>query len=162
MEIDFSVHSAETRGELAKAHLRFLGDNFAVLPKVDRCAVHARGLARYLGGAPWLMAMLLCGAGLRLMECCRLRIKDIDVSQNQILVRAGKGDKDRHTMLPAAIKQPLLRHLEAVRRQTRPGSGKEFGPRSVAERLGEKISKRGERVGLAMGIPGPPAIFKTG
>lgn len=69
-----------------------------------------------LSGAPWLMSMLY-GAGLRLMECCRLRVKDIDFSQNQILVRAGKGDKDRHTMLPGAIKQPLLRHLEAVKRQ---------------------------------------------
>jgi integron integrase len=70
-----------------------------------------------LSGAPWLMAILLYGAGLRLMECCRLRVKDIDFSQNQILVRAGKGDKDRHTMLPAAIKEPLLRHLQAVKRQ---------------------------------------------
>ena len=59
-------------------------------------------------GAPWLMPMLLYGAGMRLMECCRLRVKDIDFSQNQIIVRAGKGDKDRHTMLPTAIKQPLV------------------------------------------------------
>jgi site-specific recombinase XerD len=48
-----------------------------------------------LSGTSWLMSMLLYGAGLRLMECCRLRIKDIDFSQNQIVVRAGKGDKDR-------------------------------------------------------------------
>src|SRR3990170_7721414 len=47
-----------------------------------------------LEGAPWLMAMLLYGAGLRLMECCRLRVKHIDFSKNQIVVRAGKGDKD--------------------------------------------------------------------
>ena len=45
------------------------------------------------------MATSLYGAGLRLMECCRLRVKDIDFSQNQIVVRAGKGDKDRYTML---------------------------------------------------------------
>ncbi len=70
-----------------------------------------------LGGAPWLMSMLLYGAGLRLMECCRLRVKDIDFSQNQITVRAGKGDKDRYTMLPGAVKEPLLRHLQAVKRQ---------------------------------------------
>src|SRR3990167_7444185 len=54
-----------------------------------------------LEGAPWLMSMLLYCAGLRLMECCRLRVKDIDFSKNQIVVRAGKGDKDRYTMLPA-------------------------------------------------------------
>ena len=70
-----------------------------------------------LEGTPWLMAMLLYGAGLRLMECCRLRVKDIDFSSNQIVVRAGKGDKNRHTMLPAAVKEPLLRHLQAVKCQ---------------------------------------------
>jgi integron integrase len=63
------------------------------------------------------MAFLLYGAGLRLLECARLRVKDIDPSRNQIVVRAGKGNKDRLTMLPAAIKADLLRHLEAVRAQ---------------------------------------------
>src|SRR3990167_1528638 len=70
-----------------------------------------------LEGTPWLMSMLLYGAGLRLMECCRLRVKDIDFSRSEIVVRAGKGDKDRYTMLPAAAKDPLLRHLQAVKRQ---------------------------------------------
>lgn len=70
-----------------------------------------------MNGTPCLMAVLLYGAGLRLMECCRLRVKDIDFSRNQIVVRAGKGDKDRYTMLPAAVKEPLLRHLQAVKRQ---------------------------------------------
>jgi integrase len=60
-----------------------------------------------LRGAPWLMTMLLYGAGLRLMECCRLRVKDIDFARNQIVIRAGKGDKDRHTMLPAPAKPAL-------------------------------------------------------
>jgi integron integrase len=63
------------------------------------------------------MAMLLYGAGLRLMECLQLRVKDIDFTTNQIIVRAGKGDKDRHTMLPAAVKEPLAKHLELIRRQ---------------------------------------------
>lgn len=70
-----------------------------------------------LTGTPWLMAALLYGAGLRLMECCRLRVKDIDFSRNQIVVRAGKGDKDRHTMLPAAVKEPLSKHLQGTKRQ---------------------------------------------
>jgi len=69
-----------------------------------------------LNGTPWLMAMLLYGAGLRLMECCRLRVKDIDFSQNQILIRAGKGNKDRHTMLPAAVRELLHKHLTEVKR----------------------------------------------
>ena len=70
-----------------------------------------------LRDTPWLMAMLLYGAGLQLMECCRLRVKDSDFSWNQIVIRAGKGDKDRYTMLPAPVKEPLVRHLQAVRRQ---------------------------------------------
>ena len=68
-------------------------------------------------GTPWLMAMLLYGAGLRVMECCRLRVKDIDFARNQIVIRAGKGDKDRYTMLPAAVKQPLWRHLQMVKQR---------------------------------------------
>jgi integron integrase len=76
-----------------------------------------RRLPGCLNDTPWLMAMLLYGAGLRLMECCCLRVKDIDFTKNQILVRSGKGDKDCHTMLPAAIKEPLFRHLYAVKRQ---------------------------------------------
>ena len=70
-----------------------------------------------LSGTPWLMAMLLYGAGLRLMECCRLRVKDIDFSQNQVVVRSGKGNKDRYTTLPTAVKEPLLRHLQWVKGQ---------------------------------------------
>jgi integron integrase len=61
--------------------------------------------------------MLLYGAGLRLMECCRLRVKDIDVARSQIVVRGGKGDKDRYTTLPTAVKEPLVQHLRAVRQQ---------------------------------------------
>jgi len=68
-----------------------------------------------LTGDKRLMASLMYGAGLRLMECLRLRVQDIDASRNEILVRDGKGAKDRITMLPAAVKEPLRRHLEQVR-----------------------------------------------
>jgi integron integrase len=71
----------------------------------------------FLTGPEWLMAMLLYGAGLRLMECLRLRVKDIDFPSNQIVVRGGTGDKDRVTMLPAAVQEPLRRHVEGVRAQ---------------------------------------------
>jgi integron integrase len=76
-----------------------------------------RAVIRELHGSPRLMAILLYGAGLRLLECARLRIKDIDFAANQIVVRAGKGDKDRVTMLPDAVKVDLARHLEAVKGQ---------------------------------------------
>ncbi len=78
-----------------------------------------RVVLQRLDGVPRLMACLLYGAGLRLLECCRLRVQDVDFASNQILVRAGKGDKDRVTMLPEAVKPDLTRHLERVREQHR-------------------------------------------
>src|SRR3990172_1313003 len=63
----------------------------------------------------WLMASLMYGAGLRLMECLRLRVQDIDFSRNEIMVRDGKGAKDRITMLPELIKKPLQDHLRDVK-----------------------------------------------
>ena len=74
---------------------------------------------RRLSGTPRLTAFLLYGAGLRLMECCRLRVQDVDFGSNQIVVRSGKGDKDRVTMLPGAVKTDLARHLDIVREQHR-------------------------------------------
>ncbi len=70
-----------------------------------------------LMGAPRLMAHLLYGAGLRLLECCRLRVQDVNFAANHIVVRTGKGDKDRVTVLPNVIKADLVRHLEHVREQ---------------------------------------------
>ena len=69
----------------------------------------------HMKGTTRLMAMLLYGAGLRLLECCRLRVKDIDFDRNQLVVRAGKGDKDRFTMLPGAAREPLQAHLRWVK-----------------------------------------------
>jgi len=68
-----------------------------------------------LDGAKWHMASLMYGAGLRLMECLRLRVQDIDFSRNEILVRDGKGAKDRITMLPVSLKAPLQEHLKQVK-----------------------------------------------
>ena len=68
-----------------------------------------------LTGDKWLMASLMYGAGLRLMECLRLRVQDIDFSRNEILVRDGKGAKDRVTMLPGSLKAPLQDHLKKVK-----------------------------------------------
>ena len=68
-----------------------------------------------LTGDKWLMASLMYGAGLRLMECLRLRMQDIDFSRNEILVRDGKGAKDRVTMLPGSLKAPLQDQLKKVK-----------------------------------------------
>jgi integron integrase len=68
-----------------------------------------------LDGISWIMGMFLYGAGLRLMECLRLRVKDVDFGRGEVLVREGKGDKDRVTMLPSAVVPRLNAHLERVR-----------------------------------------------
>lgn len=81
------------------------------LPVVLSVEEVARLLAR-LDGRSWLMASLLYGTGMRLMECVRLRIKDVDFSRNEILVRDGKGAKDRHTVLPATLEGPLRQQIE--------------------------------------------------
>jgi integron integrase len=59
-----------------------------------------------------LMARLMYGAGLRLMECCHLRMKDVDLERGQLTVRGGKGDKDRFVMLPECTREPLLHRME--------------------------------------------------
>jgi len=76
-----------------------------------------RAVIDRLDGLPWLMAGLLYGAGLRLLECARLRVKDVDPARNEIVVRQGKGGRDRRTMLPAGLGSHLVVHLESVRRQ---------------------------------------------
>lgn len=63
------------------------------------------------------MGYLLYGAGLRVLECCRLRVQDVDFAANPIVGRDAKGRQDRVTMLPAAIRADLAHHLERVREQ---------------------------------------------
>jgi integron integrase len=88
-------------------------------PSVRLPLVLSRGevaaILRQLRGAPWLMASLMYGSGLRLLECARLRVKDVDFERNELTVRDGKGRKDRRTLLPAALVAPLRAHLDHVR-----------------------------------------------
>ena len=95
-------------------------------------------LLAQLKGVHWLMASLLYGAGLRLMECLRLRVKDVDFAYRQILVREGKGGKDRVTMLPERIVQPLHEQLGEAKRlhllDLREGYGEVHLPYALARK----------------------------
>ncbi len=97
-----------------------------------------RSIFGNLDGVEWIMAMLLYGAGLRLMECLRLRVKDVDFSRNEIRIRSGKGDKDRVTMLPGAVKEPLLTHLQGVKRQHKEDLQKGLGRVALPDALERK------------------------
>jgi len=74
-------------------------------------------LLRQMSGTPQLMAALMYGSGLRLLECAQLRVKDIDFGAGQVVIRRGKGRKDRLTVLPNKLQQPLQAHLRAVQSQ---------------------------------------------
>lgn len=68
-----------------------------------------------LSGVPLLMAQLMYGSGVRLQECCQLRVKDVDFDRGELRLRRGKGDRDRVTVLPGAVSVPLRAHLVRVR-----------------------------------------------
>lgn len=78
-------------------------------------AQEARTIINNMKGTQKLMAKILYGSGLRLMECLRLRVKDIDFGNHQIIVREGKGEKDRFTILPNSIIQDLQSHLLVIK-----------------------------------------------
>lgn len=82
---------------------------------MTREEVEVKAVLSHLPSDKWLMASLMYGAGLQLMECLRLRVQDIDFARNEITVRDGKGAKDRVTMLPESLKTPLQNHLRQVK-----------------------------------------------
>jgi integron integrase len=97
-----------------------------------------RSVLDQLDGTAWLMASLLYGSGLRLMECLRLRIKDVDFGQRHIVVRDGKGQKDRVTLLPLALEDPLRRQIDRVRllhqRDLSDGYGRVYLPHALSRK----------------------------
>lgn len=93
---------------------------------------------RRSSGVLRLIVLLLYGAGLRLGECLELRVKDIDFDRHQIVVRRGKGQKDRTTMLPAAARRELAGHLEGVRALHQDDLSRGFGRVVVPSALDRK------------------------
>ena len=91
-----------------------------------------------LDGTLWLIASLLYGSGMRLMEVLRLRVKDVEFARLEILIRDGKGQKDRVTMLPRKLAAPLELHLQRVRalheQDLREGYGRANLPHALARK----------------------------
>jgi len=110
-------------------------------------------LLNQLQGRSWLMASLLYGSGLRLMECARLRVKDVEFSRHEIIVRGGKGDKDRITMLPAALIAPLQLHLEKVKVLHTQDLAEGFGDVALPLALAQKYPNAGKEWGWQYVFP---------
>lgn len=107
--------------EVLGVEIERLGGKFTSAKQSTRLPVvltreEAAVVLSHLNGVNWLMANLLYGVGLRLKECLRLRVKDLDFGYKQIIVRDGKGGKDRFTILPEKLVEPLQSHLAAVKR----------------------------------------------
>jgi integrase len=99
----------------------------------------AAAILSKLNGTCYLAAAVMYGAGLRLIECVRLRVKDLDFAYNQIHIRAGKGGKDRVTVFPVALKEPLRKHLLRVKllhqQDLQEGFGKVMLPHALERKL---------------------------
>lgn len=98
----------------------------------------ARSLINNMHGLPKLMTKILYGSGLRLMECMRLRVKDIDFGNRQIIVREGKGEKDRFTILPDSVVEELQSHLLVVKAIHEKDLKEGFGETSLPYALAQK------------------------
>ena len=112
-----------------------------------------KAILNQLQGVEWLMTAILYGAGLRLMECCRLRVKDVDFSQNQIIVRSGKGNRDRYTMLPMAAKESLNKQLRIAKRQHELDLGRGMGRVVLPNALDRKYPSAGKEWGWQWVFP---------
>jgi integron integrase len=100
-----------------------------------------KGLEAFSKQEPYaLMARLMYGSGLRLMECCRLRVKDVDLERGQLTVRGGKGDKDRLVMLPLSLRDSLRRQLEWRRPLHERDLARGFGRVEMPDALAVKLA----------------------
>ena len=104
-------------------------------------------------GVSWVVAVLLYGTGMRLLEALQLRVKDVDFLANEITIRGGKGDRDRLTMLPERLKGPLLHHLAAVRRQHEADGAEGAGWVELPGALGVKYPAAGREWGWQWVFP---------
>jgi integron integrase len=112
-----------------------------------------------LTGRDHLMATLLYGSGLRLLECLRLRVKEIDFEKREILVRSGKGNKDRVTVLPEVTLEPLRIHMESVRQQHEADLVQDFGGATLPDAIARKYPQAGREWPWQYVFPASRTIF---
>jgi integron integrase len=113
-----------------------------------------RVLAR-MDGRTWLLASLLYGTGMRLMEALRLRVKDVDFERGEIIVRDGKGGKDRRTMLPRSLTEPLQREVERAGLLHEADLREGFGEVWLPHALARKFSGAAREFGWQYVFPAP-------
>jgi integron integrase len=106
-----------------------------------------------MDGRAWLLASLLYGTGMRLMECLRLRVKDVDFSRNEIAVRDGKGGKDRRTVLPRALVEPLQREIERAHTLHARDVAEGFGESRLPHALARKYPRAARDFGWQFVFP---------
>lgn len=116
------------------------GDRLPVVLSVEE----VKKLFSHMTGTSRLMAELIYGGGLRVSECCKLRIKDIDFSNNLILIRRAKGDKDRSTLLAVSIKPALTAHMEEVKALHDKDLAEGYGEVALPGALSRKYPKAGK------------------
>jgi integron integrase len=110
-------------------------------------------ILKHLSGWEHLAASLMYGTGIRISECLRLRIKDIDFDSAYITIRSGKGDKDRRVLLPNTLRQPLLHQIERVRRIHELDSFDGFGEAVLPNALANKYPNLGKEFGWQFLFP---------
>lgn len=113
----------------------------------------ARRLPAAMDGRPWLLASLLYGTGMRLMECLRLRVKDVDFERHEVTVRDGKGGKDRHTRLPRSLVEPLRREVDRARLIHQQDLAAGFGATRLPYALGRKYPRPAREFGWQFVFP---------
>ncbi|MEN6374384.1 MAG: integron integrase [Smithella sp.] len=110
-------------------------------------------LLSVMEGKPALMAKLIYGSGMRLMECIRLRLQDVDFGQNLIFVRGGKGGKDRTTILPQNLREEMQRQITAVKSLHHQDFEEGFGEVYIPEALARKYPKASKQTGWQWVFP---------
>jgi len=163
---------AQARGAILFLYQRVLGRDLKLPYQVAHIAKPKRlpivlsrdEVKRLLGelqGVPWLIALLLYGSGLRLMECLQLRVQDVDLDRFELMVRSGKGGTDRRTTLPKIARAPLAQHLRRVANLHQRDLAAGFAPVDLPSALQRKYPRAGLELSWQWVFPARTPIRET-